>query len=81
MRCLDDLPLGSFVCCYAGQLLTEEDANKVLVCTQNAGAVVAVCLGLLNWGVVLCRRDTDVGMSILLSWITLVGYGDVGCWQ
>jgi histone-lysine N-methyltransferase SETDB1 len=28
VRCIDDVPKGSFICCYAGQLLTEEDANK-----------------------------------------------------
>lgn len=28
IRCLDDLPQGSFVCVYAGQLLTEQAANE-----------------------------------------------------
>lgn len=28
IRCLDDLPQGSFVCVYAGQLLTEQGANE-----------------------------------------------------
>ncbi|XP_062512876.1 histone-lysine N-methyltransferase SETDB1-like isoform X3 [Corticium candelabrum] len=28
VRLLDDVQKGTFICCYAGQLLTEEDANK-----------------------------------------------------
>ncbi|XP_077994206.1 histone-lysine N-methyltransferase SETDB1-like [Glandiceps talaboti] len=28
LRCLDDIPVGSFVCTYAGELLTEELANE-----------------------------------------------------
>lgn len=28
LRCLNDIPKGSFVCCYAGNLLTEQDANE-----------------------------------------------------
>uniref|UniRef100_T1IYR1 Histone-lysine N-methyltransferase n=1 Tax=Strigamia maritima TaxID=126957 RepID=T1IYR1_STRMM len=28
LRCLDDLPKGCFVCIYAGQLLTEQEANE-----------------------------------------------------
>lgn len=28
IRCLDDLPQGSFICVYAGQLLTEQAANE-----------------------------------------------------
>ena len=29
LRCLDDIPMGGFVCIYAGQLLTEQAANEV----------------------------------------------------
>lgn len=28
IRCLNDIPRGSFVCCYAGNLLTEQSANE-----------------------------------------------------
>ncbi|XP_066276703.1 histone-lysine N-methyltransferase SETDB1-like isoform X2 [Branchiostoma lanceolatum] len=28
IRCLDDIPQGAFICIYAGQLLTEDTANK-----------------------------------------------------
>ncbi|XP_078334332.1 histone-lysine N-methyltransferase SETDB1-B-like isoform X2 [Crassostrea virginica] len=28
LRCLDDIPTGGFICIYAGQLLTEQGANK-----------------------------------------------------
>ena len=28
IRCLDDIPKGQFICVYAGQLLTEQEANK-----------------------------------------------------
>lgn len=28
MRCLNDVPRGSFICCYAGNLLTEASANE-----------------------------------------------------
>ena len=31
MRCLDDIPMGTFVCTYAGQILNEDMANKVLL--------------------------------------------------
>lgn len=27
IRCLDDIPKGQFICVYAGQLLTEQEAN------------------------------------------------------
>ena len=29
LRCLDDIPKGSFVCTYVGNILNEEMANKV----------------------------------------------------
>ena len=29
LRCLDDIPMGTFVCTYAGQILNEDMANKV----------------------------------------------------
>ncbi|XP_014674200.1 PREDICTED: histone-lysine N-methyltransferase SETDB1-like [Priapulus caudatus] len=32
LRCLNDIPAGTFICCYAGQLLTEQGANEVRVC-------------------------------------------------
>lgn len=28
LRCLNDVPKGSFICCYAGHLLTEQHANE-----------------------------------------------------
>lgn len=28
IRCLNDIPLGSFICIYAGRLLTEQGANE-----------------------------------------------------
>jgi len=28
IRCLDDIPKGQFICVYAGQLLTEQEANE-----------------------------------------------------
>ena len=28
IRCLNDIPLGSFICIYAGELLTEQGANE-----------------------------------------------------
>lgn len=28
LRCLNDVPRGSFICCYAGNLLTEQHANE-----------------------------------------------------
>ncbi|XP_064635526.1 histone-lysine N-methyltransferase eggless-like isoform X2 [Lineus longissimus] len=28
LRCLDDIPQGGFICIYAGQVLTDEDANE-----------------------------------------------------
>lgn len=28
LRCLNDVPKGSFICCYAGQLLTDQQANE-----------------------------------------------------
>ena len=31
LRCLDDIPMGTFVCTYAGQILNEDMANKVLL--------------------------------------------------
>ena len=33
LRTLDDVPLGTFVCTYAGQILNEDMANKVSNCT------------------------------------------------
>ena len=29
LRSLDDIPMGTFVCTYAGQILNEDMANKV----------------------------------------------------
>jgi len=29
IRCLNDIPQGTFICIYAGQLLTEQAANEV----------------------------------------------------
>ena len=28
IRCLDDIPRGGFICVYAGQLLTDQEANE-----------------------------------------------------
>ena len=40
IRCLDDIPEGGFICIYAGQLLTEQGANEVIVCTLSPGLIV-----------------------------------------
>lgn len=32
LRALDDIPMGTFVCTYAGQILNEDMANKVGIC-------------------------------------------------
>ena len=29
LRCLDDIPRGTFICTYSGQILNEEMADKV----------------------------------------------------
>ena len=30
LRCLDDIPRGTFICTYSGQILNEEMADKVI---------------------------------------------------
>jgi len=35
IRPLFDIPQGAFICIYAGQVLTEQGANEVIVMLQN----------------------------------------------
>lgn len=51
MRCLNDVPKGSFICCYAGNLLTEQSAN-------DAGEDLGKFLFSSNFLFSILRRDS-----------------------
>lgn len=62
LRCINDIPRGSFVCVYAGHLLTEAKANEVI--NNFKGIFIQFPLNYFTFRVVKM-----LVMSILLNWI------------
>lgn len=73
LRCLDDIPKGTFVCTYTGDIHTDAGANKVCDCHQSMHHVIHVYA---SCDPIFYRRGTAKGMNILQSWIILVSVYD-----
>ena len=78
LRCLDDIPCGTFITTYSGQLLTEADANEVtgfLLVHLAVLRLVSACQGVCVILTVTVRLVCDPGTSRSVWCVILARHG------